>query len=127
MAADTNIDGARGSASVSERALANAVGLGDVGSLVQKKFGKYGWHVGKVTNIRQGAENGKDRRVVYEDGDVEDYSLAELRKLDQTARAANTRRKRRTQRTTGGENVSARSTYGVSPTKRVKRPKITAD
>ena len=112
---------------MNESALNNIVELGDIVFLVQKKFGELGWYVGKVTEIREGTKNGKDRRVVYADGDVEDNSLADLKKLVQTARATNTRRKRGIQRIIDGENASARSKDGGSQAKRGRQTRRTAD
>jgi len=54
--------------------------IGEVGYEFRKQFDE-GWFTGKVVKIRPGAAHGKDRRCLYEDGDTEDLSLAELRTL----------------------------------------------
>lgn len=56
------------------------VSIGDVGYTFRKRFHE-GWFTGKVVRIRLGAANDKDRRCHYEDGDEEDLSLAELKRL----------------------------------------------
>eukprot|EP00986_Skeletonema_menzelii_P000755 scaffold213_cov150-Skeletonema_menzelii.AAC.4 len=53
--------------------------IGDVGYEFQKLFDA-GWFTGKVTEIIP-VGNGKDRRCVYNDGDIEDLSLEELQRL----------------------------------------------
>lgn len=53
--------------------------IGDVGYEFQKLFDA-GWFTGKVTEIIP-VGNSKDRRCVYNDGDVEDLSLEELQRL----------------------------------------------
>lgn len=53
--------------------------IGDVGYEFQKLFDA-GWFTGKVTEIIPNG-NSKDRRCVYNDGDVEDLSLEELQRL----------------------------------------------
>lgn len=56
------------------------VSIGDVGYTFRKRFDE-GWFTGKVVRIRPGAANDQDRRCLYEDGDEEDLSLAELKRL----------------------------------------------
>ena len=48
--------------------------------MFRKRFNE-GWFGGEVTEICLGAANGKDRRVVYADGDKEDLSVQDLVKL----------------------------------------------
>ena len=57
----------------------NNIEIGDVGYQFQKQFDA-GWFTGKVTEIIP-VGNGKDRRCVYNDGDIEDLSLEELQRL----------------------------------------------
>ena len=57
------------------------VPITSVGYSFEKLFKGHGWFKGKVMEIRQGAMGGKDRRCKYEDGDMEDLSLQQLRKL----------------------------------------------
>ena len=45
--------------------------------MFRKRFDT-GWLSGEVKEIRLGAEGGKDRRVVYTDGDHEDLSVQNL-------------------------------------------------
>mmetsp|Transcript_5338 Transcript_5338/g.12757 ORF Transcript_5338/g.12757 Transcript_5338/m.12757 type:complete len:739 (+) Transcript_5338:260-2476(+) len=52
-----------------------------VGYSFEKRFKGHGWFKGKVVEIRPGAAGGKDRRCEYEDGDMEDLSLHQLRSL----------------------------------------------
>ena len=54
--------------------------IGDVGYMFRKRFDT-GWFGGEVTEICLGAANGKDRRVVYSNGDAEDLSVQDLVKL----------------------------------------------
>mmetsp|Transcript_14316 Transcript_14316/g.31390 ORF Transcript_14316/g.31390 Transcript_14316/m.31390 type:complete len:1414 (-) Transcript_14316:695-4936(-) len=54
--------------------------IGEVGYEFRKLFNQ-GWFQGKVVKIRPGAAGGRDRRVVYSDGDQEDLSLDDLRVL----------------------------------------------
>mmetsp|Transcript_23318 Transcript_23318/g.35738 ORF Transcript_23318/g.35738 Transcript_23318/m.35738 type:complete len:377 (+) Transcript_23318:121-1251(+) len=57
----------------------NNIEIGDVGYEFQKQFDA-GWYTGKVTQIIP-VGNEKDRRCVYNDGDIEDLSLEELHRL----------------------------------------------
>ena len=66
--------GVRGESTIKE------VPIGSVGYIFRKKFAE-GWFTGKVVEIISGAELGKDRRCLYEDGDAEDLSLEELEML----------------------------------------------
>ena len=50
---------------------------GDVGDVFKKRFDT-GWVSGEIKEIRLGAEDGKDRRVLYTDGDIEDLSVQDL-------------------------------------------------
>ncbi len=59
---------------------AASIGDAPIGYTFRKRFDE-GWFTGKVVEIRPGAANDKDRRCLYEDGDVEDLSLAELKIL----------------------------------------------
>ncbi|KAL3771290.1 hypothetical protein ACHAWO_005947 [Cyclotella atomus] len=54
--------------------------IGFVGYKFRKLFDA-GWFDGKVIEIRPLAQGGKDRRVVYTDGDMEDLSVDDLRDL----------------------------------------------
>ena len=54
--------------------------VGDIGYKFRKQFDDR-WYSGEVIELRPGAAKGKDRRCIYEDGDLEDLSLAELRRL----------------------------------------------
>jgi len=58
----------------------NNIEIGDVGYEFQKQFDA-GWFTGKVTQIVPTVGNEKDRRCVYNDGDIEDLSLEELHRL----------------------------------------------
>jgi hypothetical protein len=53
-----------------------------VGFKFLKYFPRHGWFEGKVTKIRLGAKCNRTRRVVYDDGDVEDMSEKEIRLAD---------------------------------------------
>ncbi|KAL7546343.1 hypothetical protein ACHAWF_009680 [Thalassiosira exigua] len=57
-----------------------AINVGDVGYSFRKRFDN-GWFDGKVVKIRPGADNGRDRRCLYSDGDSEDLSLQQLHAL----------------------------------------------
>ena len=50
---------------------------GDVGYQFRELFDT-GWFCGTVTEIRLGADGGKDRRVVYSNENVEDMSVDDL-------------------------------------------------
>ena len=63
----------------SNHSYAHAV-IGDAGYQFRKLFDT-GWFCGTVTEIRLGADGGKDRRVVYSDGNVEDLSVDDLTRL----------------------------------------------
>ena len=54
--------------------------VGDIGYKFRKQFDD-GWYSGEVIELRPGAAKGKNRRCLYEDGDSEDLSLAELRRM----------------------------------------------
>ena len=56
------------------------INIGDVGYQFLKEFDS-GWYHGTVVEILQDADDGWDRRCVYEDGDCEDLSLPELKRL----------------------------------------------
>lgn len=55
------------------------VPVGNVGFRFTKHFPNHGWFEGEVVALRPGAKGGRDRRVVYSDGDMEDMSLAQIR------------------------------------------------
>eukprot|EP00804_Cyclotella_cryptica_P007426 CCRYP_002628-RA/>CCRYP_002628-RA protein AED:0.30 eAED:0.30 QI:0/0.5/0.33/1/1/1/3/2279/327 len=63
-----------------EESNSSEVELGSVGYKFRKMFDA-GWFDGKVIEIRPLAEGGKDRRVLYTDGDKEDLSLDDLQEL----------------------------------------------
>ncbi|KAL7517316.1 hypothetical protein ACHAWX_002248 [Stephanocyclus meneghinianus] len=63
-----------------EESHSSEVELGNVGYKFRKLFDA-GWFDGKVIEIRPLAEGGKDRRVLYTDGDMEDLSLDDLQEL----------------------------------------------
>ena len=52
--------------------------VGDVGYEFNKLFEDGELYTGFVIKIREGAAGGRDRRCVYEDGDLEDLSMEEL-------------------------------------------------
>jgi hypothetical protein len=54
------------------------INIGDVGYQFLKEFG---WYNGKVVEILPRALSGWDRRCVYEDGDYEDLTHNELKRL----------------------------------------------
>jgi hypothetical protein len=56
------------------------INIGDVGYQYRKEFDS-GWFNGKVVEIRPNAVGGRDRRCVYEDGDCEDLTFNELKRL----------------------------------------------
>jgi hypothetical protein len=56
------------------------INIGDVGYQFLKEFDS-GWYNGTVIEILQDADDGWDRRCVYEDGDCEDLTLNELIRL----------------------------------------------
>jgi hypothetical protein len=56
------------------------INIGDVGYQFLKQFDS-GWFHGTVVEILQDADDGWDRRCVYEDGDCEDLTLNELKRL----------------------------------------------
>jgi hypothetical protein len=56
------------------------INIGDVGYQFLKEFDS-GWYYGKVVEILPHADDGWDRRCVYEDGDCEDLALSELKRL----------------------------------------------
>lgn len=62
-----------------QKTLTNAK-VGEVGYTFRKKFGSK-FFIGKVVEIRLQAEGGLDQRCVYEDGDGEDLSVADLELL----------------------------------------------
>ena len=64
---------------------AKGVPITAVGYSFEKNFKGYGWFKGKVVEILPGAAGGKDRRCEYEDGDMEDLSLQQLRSLQKAA------------------------------------------
>ena len=64
---------------------AKGVPITAVGYSFEKNFKGYGWFKGKVVEILSGAAGGKDRRCEYEDGDMEDLSLHQLRSLQKAA------------------------------------------
>jgi hypothetical protein len=53
-----------------------------IGFTFRKFFPSHGWFEGKVTKIRMGAKLNRTRRVVYDDGDVEDMSVEEIQKAE---------------------------------------------
>ena len=60
----------------------NTIKFGAVGYKFEINFAGCGKFIGEITDIRQDAENNKDRRCTYfEDDDIEDLSLEELRTL----------------------------------------------
>ena len=56
------------------------INIGDVGYQFLKEFDS-GWYNGTVIEILQDADDGWDRRCIYEDGDCEDLTLNELIRL----------------------------------------------
>ena len=64
---------------------AKGVPITAVGFSFEKFFKGHGWFKGKVVEIRPGAAGGHDRRCEYEDGDMEDLSLQQLRSLHHLA------------------------------------------
>jgi len=56
------------------------IDIGDVGYQFLKEFDS-GWFSGTVVEILPHADDGWDRRCVYEDGDCEDLTLNELKRL----------------------------------------------
>ena len=64
---------------------AKGVPITAVGFSFEKNFKGHGWFKGKVVEILSGAAGGKDRRCEYEDGDMEDLSLQQLRSLQKAA------------------------------------------
>jgi hypothetical protein len=56
------------------------INVGDVGYQFRKEFDS-GWFYGTVVEIRPHAVGGRDRRCVYEDGDCEDLTFNELKRL----------------------------------------------
>jgi len=60
---------------------AQPIEVGDVGYTFQKYFPSFGWFQGEVTAIRMGAQSSKNRRCRYSDGDEEDLSLRQIKKL----------------------------------------------
>jgi hypothetical protein len=65
---------------ISHQATNPKINIGDVGYQFRKEFDS-GWYYGTVAEILQDADDGWDRRCVYEDGDCEDLSLSELKRL----------------------------------------------
>ena len=57
----------------------NIVKVGDVGYRFRKNFKGYGIFEGCVIEIKTHAENNKNRRCLYTDGDSEDLSLIQIR------------------------------------------------
>jgi len=68
----------RVSKSIVKRKRSSVVNIGDVGYKFQKRIPGHGFFNGVVKEIRCGAEDGKDRRCVYSDGNFEDFTLDEL-------------------------------------------------
>jgi hypothetical protein len=64
----------------SHHVTSSKINVGDVGYQFRKEFDS-GWYHGTVVEILQDADDGWDRRCVYEDGDCEDLSLSELKRL----------------------------------------------
>ncbi len=56
------------------------INVGDIGYRFLKEFDS-GWYNGTVIEILQDADDGWDRRCIYEDGDCEDLTLNELIRL----------------------------------------------
>jgi hypothetical protein len=56
------------------------INIGDFGYQFRKEFDS-GWFNGKVVEILPRALSGWDRMCVYEDGDYEDLTLNELKRL----------------------------------------------
>lgn len=83
------------------------VSITSVGYSFEKRFKGHGWFKGKVVEIRPGAAGGKDRRCEYEDGDMEDLSLHQLRSLYHA-----TQKKMKNQQ--GRAGASAASEFGTS-------------
>jgi hypothetical protein len=61
-------------------ALDNTANIGEVGYKFRKEFVD-GWHHGTIVEIRPNARSGKRYRCHYKDGDCEDLSIGDLRKL----------------------------------------------
>ena len=59
----------------------NKVKVGDIGYRFEKNFKGFGIFEGCVIDIKTHAENNKNRRCLYTDGDSEDLSLIQLRSL----------------------------------------------
>ena len=78
-----------------------------VGYSFEKRFKGHGWFKGKVVEIRPGAVGGKDRRCEYEDGDMEDLSLHQLRSLYHATQKKMTNQQ-------GKVGASAASEFGTS-------------
>ena len=77
-----------------------------VGHSFEKLFNGHGWFKGKVVQIRPGAVGGKNRRCEYEDGDMEDLSLHQLRSLYHATQKKMTNQQ-------GGVGASAASEFGT--------------
>jgi hypothetical protein len=91
---------------------AMGVPITSVGYSFEKHFNGHGWFKGKVVKIRPGAMGGKDRRCEYEDGDVEDLSLRQLRSLHDA-----TQRKKKNEQGKGGASAdTAPGTLALSET-----------
>ena len=84
--------------------------VGEVGHTFDKYFPGHGWFEGKVIAIRPGAKGGKDRRCQYEDGDVEDVTLAHLKGLP--------KRKKRSQKEATKQKSSSFSSKSVKKNKK---------
>ena len=89
--------------------------VGEVGYIFHKHFPGHGWFEGKVIVIRPGAKGGKDRRCQYEDGDVEDCTLAHLKGLP--------KRKKRSQKEAATKQKSSSSSSSSSSGKTAKKNK----
>ena len=82
------------------------VPITSVGYSFEKRFKGHGWFKGKVVEIRPGAAGGKDRRCEYEDGDMEDLSLHQLRSLYHATQKKMTNQQ-------GRDGASAASEFGT--------------
>ena len=67
--------------------------VGDIGFTFTKYFPGHGNFEGTVVEIRDGAEDGRDRRCRYKDGDVEDLSLDDLIQLNDLMKAGDRKSK----------------------------------
>ena len=60
----------------------NKIKVGDIGYKFRKSFKGHGIFEGCVIEIKTHAENKKNRRCLYTDGDMEDLSIVQIRSYD---------------------------------------------